>query len=146
MKKLVILIVLGTLSLLSHAQETPIIILDQLDNNSDTLYYPTGEVFATYTIVDMIDGNIIECRSYYKNGSLKEIGSYNSYGEKIGKWKSWWETGEIQSEASYQQDIRHGEWKFYTEAGLLYSQVEYRRGKLKEGVFYDETRGLLVKN
>ena len=146
MKKLVILIVLGALSLIGYAQEAPIIILDQLDNNSDTLYYPTGEVFAVYTLVDMIDGNIIALKSYYKDGTLKETGSYNSYGEKIGLWKSWWENGNIQIEGRYHQNFRRGEWNLYNEEGILYSQLQYRRGKMKEGVMYDESRGLLVKN
>ncbi len=58
------------------------------------------------------DGNVI--KGYvFSNGMLLCEGITDMEGKRQGKWKEFYETGELKSEGSYKNSNRTGKWKFY---------------------------------
>ncbi len=62
------------------------------------------------------------CKWYYKNGSLKQIASYNSIGELDGKATSYHENGNLNTTADYKNGVRTTKkMVFFTENGDQYT-------------------------
>lgn len=125
-----------------------------------------------YTIEKAVDENnnpYYVYKAYYEDGSLKEEGFYNIYGNKTGKWVAYYQNNNIASEIEYKEglkdgtqisyledgtkqicgeykfDKKHGVFKQYNADGsMLTSQRVYSYGKLKESYTWDENEGLLI--
>lgn len=129
--KYLLAILFGTLlSLTSYSQ-------------SDTTFYSTGEVESIYTVVG-IDKDMIDFKSYYKNGQIKSSGLFNPYGQKCGVWYSWWEDGKTCSRMAFHQDKKVGEWYLYDNDGRLTMWAKFRNGKVKKSISYHEDDGILL--
>ena len=85
-------------------------------------YHPNGQpaIIATYyhNKADGLrrefdeNGNVV--KGYvFSNGVLLCEGITDMEGRRQGKWKEFYETGELKSEGTYQNSNRTGQWKFY---------------------------------
>lgn len=108
-------------------------------------------------------------KEYYQDGTLKETGMYNTFGDKTGKWVAYYGNGNVASELEYLEGLKNGTQISYTEDGvkqicgeykydkkhgvfkqysadgsMLTSQRIYRNGRLKESYAWDESEGLLI--
>lgn len=94
--------------------------------HGDDTYYYQGKPYVIYT---MKNGIVIKVRSVDENG--KELGSFeNSKGNF--KVKTYFPTGEIQSEGTYVKGKRSGNWRWYHRNGKLKMETAYAEG-LAEG-------------
>lgn len=97
-------------------------------------------------------------KRYYKNGNICMEGPLDSNNLRNGRWKAWYESGEIWSEGDYIHGLRNGEnkvyyvngkvqynkkyvndtaegiWSFYLEDGTEALKVIYEKGKVIEQV------------
>ena len=124
--------------------------LDSVRKKSDTLYTKTyrNEEFASAeyyvnrkdtTVCQVMkdkEGNIRQViianrryrlftAEYYANGQIKAILPLDNEGRYNGGSKSFYATGCVKSEGSYQQGFYAGEWKNYKEGGELSSTDIY---------------------
>ena len=71
---------------------------------------------------------------FYKNSQIVEDGNYND-GKKIGVWKSYHQTGKLESEIRYVNDEANGPAKFYNSDGRLTAEGNFK-GKDFEGDYF----------
>jgi len=71
---------------------------------------------------------------FYKNSQIVEDGNY-SEGKRIGVWKSYHQTGKLESEIRYVNDEADGVAKFYNREGRLTAEG-YLKGKDFEGDYF----------
>jgi len=76
----------------------------------------------------------------YKNGVLVKTAYYDDNGNKIGEFgksdgtfaaKSFYPTGQLNSEGAVKKGELHGKWKYYYRYGQLKSEYNYDQGKLQ---------------
>lgn len=77
--------------------------------------------------------------SFSVRGNLLEVKTFDSNSELTGKYKSWFDNKQIDSEGMYSNGAKIGVWKYYHFNGLLATKQYYTKGKLMKNVFYDET-------
>ena len=90
------------------------------------------------------DNGLIQTQGYYSNGkrigkwksydntgSIKSIINYNS-GLRDGVSESFWENGKIKVRSSYVNGILHGRWDSYDKNGNLYSSSICNEGTCKK--------------
>lgn len=91
-------------------------------------YYPDGSVKVMGSYLDNVaqgvrkefgpDGSIV--KSYIlSEGFVVGEGLLDAKNRKQGHWKEYYESGQLQAEGDYKDDIRIGEWKFYHPNGKL---------------------------
>ena len=78
--------------------------------------------------------------AFYEDGSVCRTGEYNSLGERIGIWKTYYKNGVPHSIKSYKGNALHGSQKMYNKEGKMVMCGEYKNGK-KHGKFiqYDKS-------
>lgn len=82
--------------------------------------------------------------SYYPNGQIMAIKSFDSLGQKDGLQFRFYENGDTASIHSFKNGNRHGTEKTYYPNGLIYYEGIYELGRLLEYKEYDST-GVLRK-
>lgn len=83
---------------------------------------------------------------YYKNGKVEQSGNYKN-GEKVGEWKSFFETGELSSITIYDQK---GNPTGFSEDYYKNGKLQSIRTKIKDDIFlskefYEETGNIYVE-
>ncbi|MGM0665726.1 MAG: toxin-antitoxin system YwqK family antitoxin [Bacteroidota bacterium] len=80
-------------------------------------------------------------REYNSDGSVKSAEIYNDQGIKVsegivtedgrrhGKWKNFYENGEVKEEGEYDYNRRTGAWTFYNRGGSIVQTGTYRNGR-----------------
>lgn len=97
-------------------------------------YYPDGKIKVDGT---MVEGHLFgSVKSYFPNGNIETIGSYNETGDKDGFWSIYFKNGKISEELTYNAGKLNGEHKIYTSSGFLTSKFVYMDGVLKEITTY----------
>ena len=70
-------------------------------------------------------------KKYYDNGQLQSEAPYNN-GEINGIWKWYYESGQLKSETPYENDKKNGVRKEYYESGKLRAEIPYGYDKKKD--------------
>lgn len=74
----------------------------------------------------------------YFDGNMRARGHYDASGQRVGRWETWFRTGQRDADGERQWDataraaLRTGPWTFWHENGRVRSQGEYVAG-LREG-------------
>ncbi len=82
------------------------------------------------------DGRVVKL-IYFKKGftvDIEHINRIDRAGLKQGKWKYFYENGNVKLEGEYKNDLKNGYFKYYTEDGNLVSTEKYMDGILQENV------------
>lgn len=74
------------------------------------------------------NGKIIGAKLYREGVALGE-GVVDGYGLRQGKWKEFYDSGELRAEGSYMNNKRIGNWKFYFKNGSLEQNGTYTDDK-----------------
>lgn len=85
-------------------------------------YYDSGVKFASYCL--------LHSTQYYYYG----YGRYD-YSNMDGDYKSWSETGALESQGAYKKGMHIGKWEYFDREGLSY-EAFYQDGKLMKSVDY----------
>lgn len=81
-------------------------------------------------------------REFYDDGSIKVIGKIKN-GKRVGKWSSWFKSGELQSELAYKNGLEHGIYQVYYKNGSTKILGNYKDGKeIGEWQFFTEDGNL----
>ncbi len=101
-------------------------------------YFENGNIKFSGTYIDTIpvgmhkefseDGTIINATLFNESGRVKGIGHVNNLSKKIGIWNFYYESGELKSVGSYNNNMRTGNWKFYYRNASLEQEGSYKRG------------------
>ncbi len=73
-----------------------------------------------------------EWKVYHPNAKLLSVGSYNKDGKRDGTYKSYFRSGTLSSEETYEDGKLSGAQKYYDYDGKLWEEYVYKKGKLKE--------------
>ena len=69
----------------------------------------------------------------WPNDRLREQGPQkpdpDGNGVRYGHWRTWFDTGQLESEGDYHAGQRHGDWTFWHANGAKYQQGRYGRGQ-----------------
>lgn len=103
-------------------------------------YYPNGKMKFIGAYNDSIpvglhksyseDGKIVNAKEYDDYGNLTAEGTYNEKGRKHGDWIYYYNTGEIKSKGSYNNNRKDGKWVYYYQSGKKEQEGSYIKGKL----------------
>ena len=80
----------------------------------------------------VIDGEVVSCVGYYKNGNIKHEGSYSNmmYNEFR---KEYWRDGLLFSEGNFKDNFKDGLWTYYKSNGEeIKKQIIYEDGKVNK--------------
>ena len=84
----------------------------------------------------------VRTEEFFGNGSLKKEGYYQ-FGNKQGKWKSYYVSGNLKKKENFNNDILDGEMTTWHRNGNKKEQGIFRNGK-REGIFFSwKENGLL---
>jgi len=79
-----------------------------------------------------IDGTI-ESAKIFRNGNITGEGIVDEKGYKQGKWKEYYETGELKAEGTYKNNEKTGLWKWYYINGKLEQTGNYEEAEKPNG-------------
>ncbi len=85
-------------------------------------------------------GTVIGSKIYDNKGIVISEGIINDRGERSGKWKDFYVTGEVRDEGAYANNKRTGQWKFYLKNKRIEQLGQYRNGRV-HGIwkwYYDD--------
>jgi len=68
-----------------------------------------------------------QTKTYYDNGQLKEVGSYDKNGKKTSEWKYYYNNGHLLEIGNFKVGKRTGYWIFYGENGKLINADNYSK-------------------
>ncbi len=81
--------------------------------------------------------------AYFLNGQLEARRHYNKYGKIEGKWQSWYENGQLYTDATYADDKANGDYSIWYENGGQRQICKYAHGKLDSTcILWNESGGL----
>jgi TonB family protein len=96
--------------------------------------------FATLTLIIFLNTNKSYCQNdtvYSENGLILEYGStYED--KKNGEWRTFYESGEIESIQFFKYGNKHGKWIWYHENGIICAKEKYKNNYFKKGKFWDK--------
>ncbi|OQX78816.1 MAG: hypothetical protein B6D61_04655, partial [Bacteroidetes bacterium 4484_249] len=121
--------------------------VDDVKQGYTYYYYPDAKLWKEINFIDGLeegigkeyaesDGRVIKL-TYYKKGFITDIENINRIdraGMKQGKWKYFYEEGNISLEGEYKNDLKNGYFKEYAKNGNLISTSKYIDGILQEDV------------
>lgn len=105
-------------------------------------YYLSGEIKESIPLVNGREHGIgkeysreglVTGLNDYRNGILVSreiINRFDRNGNRQGKWKFFYDDGNLQLEGFYRNDLRHGFFKQYSREGVLLSVLKFEEGKL----------------
>lgn len=64
------------------------------------------------------------------------INKFDKLGNRIGKWKSYWDEKQLQSKGKYKAGWQKGVWKYYNQEGYLAQKQTHHKDKTIEIVYY----------
>lgn len=73
--------------------------------------------------------SVINTKEFNNSGQLISDGITDEKGKKDEFWKFYFTSGELRSEGSFNDNIRHGQWKYYFPNGQLEQSGTFRSGK-----------------
>lgn len=109
------------------------------DNTEVVSKYPDGKPMKEYRIKWEGDNKLVigETR-YFPNGQKETEGAFDREGKKTGKWSTWLPNGKLVKEESYLADKKNGVFKDYYESGKVNFQSSYKNNVPDgEWIFYD---------
>ena len=71
---------------------------------------------------------VVESAKVFRSGKVVGEGVVDPEGRRQGKWKEYYDTGELRSEGSYKDDRREAEWVFFYRDGKEEQRGAYRKG------------------
>jgi antitoxin component YwqK of YwqJK toxin-antitoxin module len=71
---------------------------------------------------------VVESAKVFRAGKVVGEGVVDPEGRRQGKWKEYYDTGELSSEGSYKDNRREGEWVFFYRDGKEEQRGGYRKG------------------
>ena len=92
-----------------------------------------------------INGNVTLVKIYDDKGKLMEKGLFNSKGQKTGRWKEFYPTGELKAEGNYKNNKKNGKWNFYYKSGKIEQTGYYYKNKPHKVWKYYSKDGKLLK-
>ncbi len=121
--------------------------VDDVKQGYTYIYFPDGKLRKEIFFKDGLesgvgkefaksDGRVIKL-IYYKKGFIEDIENINridAAGMKQGKWKYFYDNGQVSLEGEYKNDLKHGYFKEYAKDGTLLSTSKYIEGILQEDV------------
>ncbi len=81
---------------------------------------------------------------FYKNNQIVEDGNYKD-GKKIGVWKSYHQTGKLESEIKYVNDQANGAAKFYNKEGRITAEGNLKGRDFEGDYFIYDAEGNKIK-
>lgn len=121
---------------------------DEIVIKDGLIYTSSDSIPYNGLIKDTVNGKIIEYevfngkknglfKIYHKNGILEMIGTIEDNLNQ-GKWTYYYQSGQIESEGYFKDDLPTGLWKWYHENGNLKEIGTFEKGN-REGkwIFYD---------
>ena len=78
--------------------------------------------------------------TYYEDGVISAIGSYDSKGREKGHWVYFWESGSKSREGKYSKGKSNGKWFFYGEDGALEEIGHYKKDRLLQAISPDGSK------
>lgn len=72
--------------------------------------------------------NVIEMVSYYDNGQINVIGTFNKQGKLNGHWTKYNEAGDIVVEGTFTDGMKTGKWLFWDKGDL--NEVTFTENKV----------------
>ena len=78
-------------------------------------YYENGQIKDSL----VLENDLIKKTSYYQNGNIREIGYFDLDDRRHGKWKGYYENGNLFSEGSFLNGKQNGKWYELHENGQL---------------------------
>ena len=149
MKKNVLILIMFLLTLTSCGKER-IEDMSKLELRDGKIYVIGENKPYTGTFIKKFEnGNLREERNYknglrhgefktYFNGQLALIDTYKN-GQKDGAHKSYYENGNLRTEATYRKGKNDGVSRMYYENGQLWRELKYKNGeKIAPTKWYDE--------
>jgi hypothetical protein len=64
------------------------------------------------------------------------INKFDKQGNRIGKWKIYWNDKQIQSKGKYKKGWQKGVWKYYDQQGHLVQKQTHHKDKTIDIVYY----------
>ena len=64
------------------------------------------------------------------------INKFDKHGNRIGKWKSYWDDKKVQAVGKYKKGWQKGVWKYYDQAGHLAQKQRHYKDKTIDIVYY----------
>ncbi|HPE55632.1 MAG TPA: hypothetical protein P5514_04635 [Bacteroidales bacterium] len=121
--------------------------VDDVKQGYTYFYYPNGALWKQINFLDGLeegigkefsknDGRVTKLM-YYKKGFITDIENINRIdraGMKQGKWKYFYDDGNLWKEGEYKNDLKNGYFKEYSRDGVLLSTAKYEDGVLQEDV------------
>jgi len=121
--------------------------VDDVKQGYTYIYYPDGtlrkEIYFKNGLEEGLgrefaksDGRVVKL-IHYKKGFIEDIENINridAANMKQGKWKYFYDNGQVSLEGEYKNDLKHGYFKEYSRDGNLLSTSKYIEGILQEDV------------
>lgn len=98
------------------------------------LVYLNGELQTVFTAKRLPDGRLVKvgiCSTWFANGQLHKVESFDERGYPIGIWQVWNEHGQKLCEGKYERegDSLMSVWTFFHENGSVCRSEAYLNGK-----------------
>ena len=76
-----------------------------------------------------MEKDLIKKTSYYEDGSIREVGYFDSKEKRHGIWTLYYRNGNRSSVASFKHGLKHGEWIIYDNNSTIVCRMFYSEGK-----------------
>ncbi len=101
-------------------------------------FYETGELEESRYYKNGTQDSLLI--GYYKNGNKKKEGLLRPC--RVGKWITWFENGQKESEGEWDCNIHLKEWSYWDSSGHIIKQILFSNAAYKS-VIYDYQDGIL---
>ena len=136
MKKLIFILAIFVSSLFVCSSHT---IVNDTEIIIKSEYYSSGNIKDQFFKI----GSQYKVVRYFDNGSIEEIGYYNSISQKTGEWVRYHSDGKLSGVANYKDGLKHGFWKIYNSEGNMIVHLKYNKGKRVESFIWSEDKGIV---
>lgn len=127
-----------------NIEEDSIYVKNDYDKNGNLIFSGTYKSNVPVGIHRYFDstGNVINAYIYNENGIKVSEGIINKDGSKEGKWKLFYDNGDLKAEGTYQNNSENGLWKFLYKSGKVEQEGNYKEGKYngKWTWYYDDSK------
>ena len=86
------------------------------------------------------ENDLVKTTSYYQNGNIRDVGYFDLDDRRQGKWKEYYENGNLFCEGSFLNGKQNGKWYELYENGQL-----KRTGNQSDGKRNDEYKNITMK-
>lgn len=85
-------------------------------------------------------------RFYKSSGRLNSVGRFNEEEKRVGEWKWYYDNGNVQELANYENGLLEGQYVGYYKNKTVNYQANYVAGKLEGPYQYYNNRGAMTQN